>query len=114
VIIEQAEPPPQTPITVLRRLRGDCRRDMAGCHLSVDCRSRFRRKQARCRGRAGASHAAGLPDAGVLLSTQHSSLRPGYWVKFSGVLSHDDAVTRMQEAQAAGFGDSYVRFVSES
>lgn len=55
---------------------------------------------------------AALPETGVLLSTQHSSLRPGYWVAFTGVLSHDEAVQRQQQARTAGFADAYARFVS--
>jgi hypothetical protein len=58
------------------------------------------------------AHQASLPETGVLLSTQHSSLRPGYWVAFSGVLSHEDAEKRQQQAHASGFTDAYARFVS--
>jgi Glucodextranase, domain B len=58
------------------------------------------------------AHQAALPETGVLLSTQHSSLRPGYWVAFTGVLSHDEAVSRQQQARTSGFVDAYARFVS--
>jgi hypothetical protein len=58
------------------------------------------------------AHQAALPEAGVLLSTQHSSLRPGYWVAFTGVLSHDEVVRRQQQARTSGFADAYARFVS--
>jgi serine/threonine protein kinase len=56
--------------------------------------------------------AAGIPDTGILLSSDHSSLRPGYWVAFSGVLTHDQAVARTTQAHSAGFTDAYPRFVS--
>ena len=58
------------------------------------------------------AHQTSLPETGVLLSTQHSSLRPGYWVTFSGVLSHEDAEKRQQQARGSGFTDAYARFVS--
>lgn len=55
---------------------------------------------------------AKLAEPGLLLSSRHSSLRAGYWVAFTGVLSHDDAVARAREARAAGFSDAYARYVS--
>ena len=54
----------------------------------------------------------GLPETGVLLSNDHSSLTAGYWVAFTGVLTHDDSVSRVAQAHAAGFPDAYVRYVS--
>lgn len=58
--------------------------------------------------------AAGMPDTGILLSSEHSSLRAGYWVAYSGVLTHDQAVTRTAQAHSAGFSDAYPRFVNAS
>lgn len=55
---------------------------------------------------------AGLPEPGILLSSEHSSLRAGYWVTFTGVLSHESALARQQAARAAGFSDAYARYVS--
>jgi hypothetical protein len=55
---------------------------------------------------------ASLPEAGVLLSAEHKSLRAGYWVAFTGVLSHEDAVKRQQQARTSGFTDAYARYVS--
>lgn len=72
---------------------------------SVGSRSEAEAQQERAR-------RAALPETGVLLSTQHSSLRPGYWVAFTGVLSHDEAVRRQQQARTVGFVDAYARFVS--
>lgn len=58
--------------------------------------------------------AAGLEGVGVLNSSDHSSLRAGYWVAYTGVLGKDDAARRQGEARAAGFSDAYARFVSAS
>lgn len=55
---------------------------------------------------------AGL-DAGVLNSSAFPSLRPGYWVVFSGAHgSQGDAAQRQSRARSLGYGDAYVRFVA--
>jgi hypothetical protein len=55
---------------------------------------------------------AGL-DAGLLNSSDFSSLRPGYWVVFSGTYSNEaGASARQARARALGFTDAYTRFVS--
>lgn len=52
-------------------------------------------------------------DAGVLYSSSFSSLRPGYWVVFSGTFaSQEEAAERAARAQELGYTDSYPRFVS--
>jgi hypothetical protein len=52
-------------------------------------------------------------DAGVLYSSYYSSLRPGYWVVFSGVFpSADGAEARVGHAHELGFSDAYPRFVA--
>lgn len=52
-------------------------------------------------------------DAGVLFSSRFRSLRPGYWVVFSGAFaSVDDASTHTQRARELGFADAYPRHVS--
>ena len=52
-------------------------------------------------------------DAGVLYSSEFSSLRPGYWVVFSGDFeSESDAAARASHARELGYSDSYPRFVS--
>lgn len=52
-------------------------------------------------------------DAGVLYSSDYSSLRPGYWVVFSGVFPNaDDAAARASHAHELGYGDAYPRFVA--
>lgn len=52
-------------------------------------------------------------DAGVLYSSNFSSLRPGYWVVFSGVFPDaSGAATRTTRAHELGYADAYPRFVS--
>lgn len=52
-------------------------------------------------------------DAGVLFSTNYRSLRPGFWVVFSGTSpSKQDADRRTAQAKSLGYGDAYPRFVS--
>jgi serine/threonine protein kinase len=52
-------------------------------------------------------------DAGVLFSSEFNSLRPGYWVVFSGSFdSESEAAARAARAQQLGYSDSYPRFVS--
>lgn len=52
-------------------------------------------------------------DAGILLSSDYASLRPGYWVVFSGTFGNVDAATeRADRAHSLGYSDAYPRFVS--
>lgn len=52
-------------------------------------------------------------DAGVLYSTNYRSLRPGYWVVFSGTSSSkQDADRRAARGKSLGYRDAYPRFVS--
>jgi hypothetical protein len=52
-------------------------------------------------------------DAGVLLSSDYSSLRPGYWVVFSGVFPNAvGAEERAEHAHELGYSEAYPRFVS--
>jgi cell division septation protein DedD len=52
-------------------------------------------------------------DAGVLYSSNFSSLRPGFWVVFSGTFTnHEEAEARVSRARELGYTDSYPRFVS--
>jgi hypothetical protein len=72
---------------------------------SDSSQSQARGEQARASGR-GVS-------AGVLYSTSFSSLRPGYWVVFSGTFaSESEAVSRVSRAEELGYVDAYPRFVS--
>ena len=57
--------------------------------------------------------AAGLPQVGVLDSSDFSSLRPGYWVTYSGVYAAEaEARGALPRAQAAGFPAAYPRRVA--
>ncbi|MBS1862880.1 MAG: SPOR domain-containing protein [Actinobacteria bacterium] len=52
-------------------------------------------------------------DAGILYSSDYSSLRPGYWVVFSGDFPDDrGAEARASHAQELGYPDAYPRFVA--
>lgn len=52
-------------------------------------------------------------DAGILYSSNFSSLRPGYWVVFSGVFSGaSGAAARASRAHDLGYTDAYPRFVA--
>ena len=52
-------------------------------------------------------------DAGVLFSSDYSSLRPGYWVVFSGAFRDvDGAEARADHAHELGYSEAYPRFVS--
>jgi hypothetical protein len=63
---------------------------------------------------AGSAVSAGLPQVGVLFSSNYSSLNDGYWVTYTGVLgTRSDAVARQDEARASGFTDAYAREVAE-
>lgn len=55
---------------------------------------------------------AGLTDVGVLLSSEHRSLRPGYWVAYTGVMTKAESVDRQSQARRSGFSDAYARYVS--
>jgi hypothetical protein len=57
--------------------------------------------------------AAGLPAVGVLRSGDFSSLRPGFWVTYTGVYtSLAQAQAALPQARAAGFSSAYTRRVS--
>lgn len=52
-------------------------------------------------------------DAGILYSSDYSSLRPGYWVVFSGDFPNDDgAEARAAHAHELGYPGAYPRFVA--
>jgi hypothetical protein len=59
--------------------------------------------------RARQAKAAGLPQAGVLVSAAFPSLHPGYYVVFSGVYpTSAGAVAGLTAAHSHGFPDAYV------
>ena len=58
--------------------------------------------------RAAAAAHAGLPQVGVLVSSDFRSLRAGYYVVFSGVYASSAAATAgLATARSGGFGDAY-------
>ena len=58
--------------------------------------------------RARKAKRAGLPAVGVLVSSQYSSLHPGYYVVFSGIYgSQSQASAAVSTAHAHGFPDAY-------
>jgi hypothetical protein len=58
--------------------------------------------------RARQAKANGLKDVGVLVSSQYSSLHPGYYVVFSGIYSSSaQASAALATAHAKGFPDAY-------
>lgn len=69
--------------------------------------------EAAAQAEAERARAAGLSQAGVLDSSQFSSLRPGFYVVFTGVYSTlDQAKAALPTARAAGFSDAYTRRVT--
>jgi hypothetical protein len=57
---------------------------------------------------------AGLPQAGVLDSSDYSSLNPGYYVAFSGIYDTlAQARSGLQNARSKGFPLAYVRQVRD-
>lgn len=63
---------------------------------------------------AASAVGAGLPQVGVLFSSNYSSLNDGYWVTYTGVLnSESEAEIHQGQARASGFTDAYAREVAE-
>ena len=62
---------------------------------------------------ARAALRAGLPNVGVLDSSDFASLRPGYYVVFSGVYTTvDGALAAVETAQARGYPRAYEREIT--
>jgi hypothetical protein len=56
----------------------------------------------------------GLPEVGILESSDYSSLNPGYYVTFTGVYdTKSEAENALPRARASGFPTAYVREVSD-
>ena len=52
-------------------------------------------------------------DAGLLFSSDYSSLNPGYWVVFSGTFdSKQEAAAEADAVEASGFAGSYAREIT--
>lgn len=57
---------------------------------------------------------AGLPQVGILNSSDHSSLNPGYYVTFTGVYdTQAQAASALPNARSKGFPTAYVRRVAD-
>jgi hypothetical protein len=62
---------------------------------------------------ARAAIAAGLPRVGILDSSEFASLRPGYFVVFSGIYeTEDDALDAVDAAQSRGYPRAYEREIT--
>jgi hypothetical protein len=62
---------------------------------------------------ARAAIRAGLPRVGVLDSSEFASLRPGYFVIFSGSYeSEDEALAAVEDAQSRGYRRAYEREIT--
>jgi hypothetical protein len=56
----------------------------------------------------------GLPEVGILESSDYSSLNPGYYVTFTGVYdSENEAENALPRARTSGFPTAYVREVAD-
>jgi len=57
---------------------------------------------------------AGLPQVGILNSSDYDSLNPGYYVTFTGVYtSESQAESALPNARSKGFPTAYVRKVAD-
>ena len=55
----------------------------------------------------------GLPEVGILNSTDYSSMNPGYYVTFTGIYdTESQAQAALPNARSKGFPTAYVREVS--
>jgi cell division septation protein DedD len=60
--------------------------------------------------KARAAKQKGLPQCGVLLSTNYEGLTPSLWVVFSGVYdTKSQADAHVSSAKQAGYSSAYVR-----
>jgi hypothetical protein len=56
----------------------------------------------------------GLPEVGILNSSDYSTLNPGYYVTFTGVYdTENEAENALPRARASGFPTAYVREVAD-
>ena len=71
------------------------------------------------KGRTQAENAAdkartnGLPEVGILNSTDYASMNPGYYVTFTGIYdTESQATAALPNARSKGFPTAYVREVA--
>ncbi len=56
----------------------------------------------------------GLPEVGILSSSNYSTLNPGFYVTFTGVYdSQSEAENALPRARSSGFPTAYVREVAD-
>jgi hypothetical protein len=56
----------------------------------------------------------GLPEVGILNSSNYSTLNPGYYVTFTGVYdTQNEAENALPRARSSGFPTAYVREVAD-
>jgi len=56
----------------------------------------------------------GLPEVGILTSTNYSTMNPGYYVTFTGVYdTQNEAENALPRARSSGFPTAYVREVAD-
>ena len=71
------------------------------------------REALRARRAADKARTNGLPQVGILNSSDFSSLNPGYYVTFSGIYdTQSQANAALPNARSKGFPTAYVREVS--
>jgi hypothetical protein len=100
-----AAPPPAGPI-------GEWPADTSGFTVVLASVEQSR-PRAEAEAVAARANGAGLPQTGVLDSSAFSSLRPGYWVAFSGVYpTLEEAQAALAQARNAGFPLAYVREIT--
>lgn len=56
---------------------------------------------------------AGLPEAGVLNSSEYSSLHPGYWVVFSGIYDSEDEAQAALDTARGSYPQAYARQITQ-
>jgi hypothetical protein len=65
--------------------------------------------------RAREASEAGVRDVGVVDSSEHASLHPGYFVVFAGIHdSEEEAQNTLEQVQSQGYDAAYVREISSS
>jgi hypothetical protein len=104
----QRETTPSSPASVSRPIEGDWPGGSGFTaiigSLSSESEARSLQSEATQRGL----------DAGILYSSDFNSLRPGYWVVFSGAFPQEsEAVARADRAHELGYEDAYPRFVAQ-
>ena len=108
-------PPPTTPPPPTQPEPGQIREWPAGTEGWTVVLANLPEASGRAPATAKAKEAsdAGLPDVGVLLSADFSSLHPGYYVVFSGIYqTKGEADAALANVRASGFDAAYSRQIA--